>query len=116
SIISAPLAGFFTDHFGRRPTLVGSLLAAAVATALLGLLSAPPAIAGAALVLGLVTNAYRPPSNATVADLVVPARRAHAYGLIYWANNLGMAISLIVGGALAQYGYEKLFLADASAV
>jgi hypothetical protein len=31
--------------------------------------------------------------TAAVADLVPPERRAHAYGLVYWAINLGVSAS-----------------------
>lgn len=114
SIVASPVAGFLADHIGRRPTLVLSLVSSALATALLASLRAPAAIAAAVLLLGLVTNAFRPALYAMVADLVEPPHRPRAYGLLYWAINLGMAVSLVVGGLLASHGYVRLFMADAA--
>jgi MFS family permease len=48
-----------------------------------------------------------------VADVVAPADRARAYGLVYWAVNLGWAISLSVAGFVAERSMRALFLADA---
>lgn len=114
SIVAAPVAGLLADRLGRRPTLILSLVATALVTAVLGLLADPWAIAVDVLALGLVANAFRPPLNAMIADIVEPSQRPRAYGLVYWAVNLGMAIGLVGGGALAAFGYGKLFLADAA--
>jgi predicted MFS family arabinose efflux permease len=59
-------------------------------------------------------HAFRPALNAMVADLVDETHRPRAYGLLYWAINLGMALSLVAGGLIARYGYTRLFLADAA--
>ena len=48
-----------------------------------------------------------------VADLVPPADRPRAYGLLFWAINLGFSIAMVVGGVLAQRGFIWLFWADA---
>jgi MFS family permease len=48
-----------------------------------------------------------------VADLVPPAGRARAYGLLYWGVNLGFAGAASLGGALAERGFGLLFLIDA---
>ncbi len=113
SVLSGPVSGFAADRFGRRPVLLWSLGLSAAFTALLAALS-PWAIGPVVLGLGLVMSAYRPVANAVIADVVPPAERARAFGWIYWANNLGLAISLVGGGSLAAFGYRTLFLADAA--
>jgi MFS family permease len=114
TIPSGPITGMLADRLGRRPTLVLSLAAAAVLTAPLGGLTSPIAISAAVVVLGVVTNACRPVINTVVVDVVASEQRARAFGLIYWANNVGMAASMVLGGMLAASGYGKLFLADAA--
>ncbi len=114
TILAGPAAGSLADRIGRRPTLLASLVGAAALTALLGVLSSTTALAAVTLALGLVANAFRPVANATVADLVAPEERARAYGLLYWGNNAGLALSFVVGGTLASHGYAPLFLADAA--
>ncbi|HEY7725726.1 MAG TPA: MFS transporter [Anaeromyxobacteraceae bacterium] len=114
TVVSGPLAGFVADRAGRRPTMLFALCATAAVAALLGALSSPAALAAAVFAFGLVSNAYRPAASATVADVVPPPGRARAYGLLYWAHNLGLAVSAAAGGALAAGGYGKLFVADAA--
>jgi MFS family permease len=49
-----------------------------------------------------------------VADVVRPADRARAYGLLYWAINLGFAGASAFGGALAEHHFTALFVIDAA--
>jgi len=51
--------------------------------------------------------------NAAVADVIPPADRPRAYGLVYWAVNLALSVGLVIGGLLAERSYRALFLADA---
>ena len=114
TIPAGPLGGWLADRFGRRPTLIASLLCAAAFTALLPFLSHPALLAAGTLVLGVAVHAYFPASSAVVADVVRPERYADAYGLMYWERNLGVAVSFALGGALAAHGFDRLFLADAA--
>jgi MFS family permease len=52
--------------------------------------------------------------TAAVADLVPPADRARAYGLVYWAVNLGLSIGLVLAGLFAERNLALLFVADAA--
>ena len=65
------------------------------------------------VLLGLTSNAARPAFAAMVADVVPPADRVRAFGLNYWAINLGFATAAVVGGLLASTGYRTLFIGDA---
>ncbi len=114
AVVAGPLGGILADRLGRRPTMLLSLTGGAVAAGLLGFLRAPGAIAAAVFTLGVVGPLFRPAMQASVADLVPPEGRPRAYGLVYWAVNLGYAIAYAAGGALAQVSYLGLFLADAA--
>jgi MFS family permease len=48
-----------------------------------------------------------------VADVVAPADRQRAYGLLYWAINLGFAGAAAMGGALAEGHFFLVFVIDA---
>jgi len=113
SLLSQPFAGWLADHFGRRVTLSGSMIATAVTFIALGYTTSLQGITAAMLVLGLVVDAYRPASQALVADLVSPEDRPRAFGLLFWAVNLGFSIAMIAGGWLAQTGFTTLFWIDA---
>ncbi|MFF4778470.1 MDR family MFS transporter [Microtetraspora fusca] len=113
SLASQPVAGWMADRFGRRVTLAGSMIMTAVAFIALGYTTSVPGIVAGMFVLGIVIDAYRPASQALVADLVSPEDRPRAYGLIYWALNLGFSVAMIAGGWLAKTGFTTLFWIDA---
>ncbi|HUR06050.1 MAG TPA: MFS transporter, partial [Nonomuraea sp.] len=103
SLISQLLGGWLTDRIGRRATLSGGMLATAGAMLALGYSTSLAAIIGSMFLLGLVIDVYRPASNALVADLVSPVERPRAYGLLFWAINLGYAVGMTAGGWLSDH-------------
>lgn len=113
TIVSAIGGGALADRWGRRPTIVTSLTVTAMLTAPLGFISDPAAIAALVIVLGLTANVYRPAANAAVADLVPEEERVRAFGLLYWAENVGFSAAAVAGGVIASHSYGLLFLVDA---
>ncbi|MGH3375655.1 MAG: MDR family MFS transporter [Actinoallomurus sp.] len=113
SIISQFVGGVLADRIGRRATLTGGMLANAVAMVILGYVTAIPAVVVTVLFLGITIDMYRPASAALVADLVPSAERPRAFGLLFWAVNLGFAVAMVAGGMLARSGFIWLFWADA---
>lgn len=113
SLTSQIVAGWLADHLGRRATLAGGMVATAIAMIALGYSTSLPAIVAAMAVLGMVVDAYRPASQALVADLIPAHDRPRAFGLLFWAINLGFAVAMIAGGWLAQSGFMWLFWIDA---
>jgi MFS family permease len=47
--------------------------------------------------------------------LPCPRERIRAFGLLFWAANLGFSVSTVTGGVLAQHGYRLLFWLNAAA-
>jgi len=114
AIGGGPLGGALADRIGRRPTLVASLIAGGASMLVLGLVTGTATIAVAAATTGLLYEMYRPVVSATVADVVGTDDRPRAYGLIYWAVNLGASVAPLLGGLLAARSYRALFVADAA--
>ncbi len=113
SLVSAPVGGVLADRIGRRATMALGLTLGAAAMLHLGLARSPDHIAVAALLVGFFGELYRPAVWAAVADLVPPADRERAFGLVYWAINLGFSFAAILAGSLAARGYWLLFAGDA---
>ncbi len=113
SVIAGPVSGMLADRIGRRPTILLSLLGAAAAAGALAFLSSPLSVGLVVLLFGLTSQAVNAPFQAIVTDLVSPRMRPRAFGLAYWARNLGVSLSLLTGGFLASRGWALPFLADA---
>lgn len=113
SVVSQMLGGVLADRLGRRATLTGGMVATAAAMLALGYVTTTPVVVGVVFVLGVTIDMYRPAAQALVADLVGPADRARAYGLLFWAINLGFAVAMVVGGTLSRAGFSWLFWVDA---
>ena len=113
SVVSQLTGGLLADRIGRRTTLASSTVATGFAILALGYATGFAAIAAAAVLVGLTREMYRPASTAVVADVVSPEDRPRAFGLLYWAINLGWTFALLAGGALAQHGFIYLFWVDA---
>jgi MFS family permease len=102
------LGGWLGDRIGRRNTMLLGFVGAAVALAALGSADSLPEIWAAAVGVGLTIELFRPAGSAAVADL--PARqRIRAFGLLFWAANLGFSVATVLAGILAKHGYGLLF-------
>jgi MFS family permease len=114
SIVGAPLGGILADAVGRRRTIVASLVLTAAVTASLAFVTSPAPAAVLVTLLGVFVHLFRPAALAVVADVVPREDRVRAFGLNYWAVNLGIAVSAVLGGAIAERSFTGLFLADAA--
>jgi DHA1 family tetracycline resistance protein-like MFS transporter len=100
SMLAAPYWGRLSDRIGRRPVLMASTLAGALAYLWLGLadalwmLFAARALAGACAGNIAAAQAY-------IADVTPPEKRAKGMGLIGAAFGLGFIIGPALGGVLA---------------
>lgn len=110
--IAGPLGGFLADHVGRRVTMLVALGLGGAGMIALGFAHRLEVIAPGFFLIAVVVEMYRPGMQAAVADLVPPADRVRAFGLIYWVINLGFAIGLALGGVLAGISFKWLFIGD----
>src|SRR5437764_4731620 len=100
SMLAAPLWGRLSDRIGRRPVLMASMAAAALAYLWLGfagelwMLFAARAFAG--ICAGNIAAA-----QAYIADVTPPEKRARGMGMIGAAFGLGFIIGPALGGIVA---------------
>ncbi|MCE9577949.1 MAG: MFS transporter [Deltaproteobacteria bacterium] len=107
------VGGVLADRLGRRATLLLSLGGGAASMLALGFARAPSAIAVLVVVQGFTGELYRPAVAALIADIVPPVDRMLAYGLQYWAVNLGFSAAPVIAGLLARASFTLVFIGDA---
>ncbi|HEY9383154.1 MAG TPA: MFS transporter [Gemmatimonadales bacterium] len=112
-LLSSPVWGRFSDHYGRRPALLAGLLAEAVAFVIFGfantvwLLFLSRLIQGAGGGTTGVIQAY-------VTDTVTPANRTRALGWLSAATNLGVMLGPVIGSLAFHLGHKMPGLIAAS--
>lgn len=114
SLVGTLIGGGMADRFGRRFTMLISLLVGAGFLLVLGVSTELWALGLATFFTAMTSDAYRPASQALVADIVPKEHRIKAFGMQYWAINFGFAIASVIGGYMARRNFGALFIADAA--
>lgn len=99
-MLSAPVWGRLSDRVGRRPVLMVSMGAAALAYLWLGFASAMWMLFAARALAGICAGNIAA-ANAYVADVTPPEKRAHGMGMIGAAFGIGFIIGPALGGIVA---------------
>jgi len=113
SIVSSLIGGQLADRFGRKPIMLTALFGGAVMLLVMSVVQERWAFLAAVLALSLTMEMYRPAASAMIGDLVDTTQRPLAFSLMYIAFNLGFAVAAPIGGFLANYSFQLLFVADA---
>jgi MFS family permease len=110
--VAGPMGGFLADRVGRRLTMRVALGLGGAGMIALGFVHRIEILAPGLFAVALVSEMYRPAAQAAISDLVAPADRVRAFGLLYWVINVGFAIGLTIGGLLASKSFMLLFVCD----
>jgi MFS family permease len=117
-LVAVPVYGVLIDRFGSRRVQLATLVMSTCGS--LGLAVATHAVAAAAAtaVLGLGGAGMWPSSQALVAELVPSQTRGRYFSLSFLLLNLGIGGGGIAGAAVVRTGhpgtYQALFVADAA--
>lgn len=116
-ILGRLLGGSFSDSplWGRRRTLLLSALISAIASFILASANNFSTVVLGNLCLGLGVGLYWPATEAVVADLTTGNNRNQAYALTRLADNIGLQLGILLGGAVISTtgAYRALFVIDA---
>jgi MFS family permease len=108
-------AGWAADRFGTRPVMLASMIGLAVL--FMAFLIPLPAAAFIVIRLlqGCVFGAYWPAANGLVADVTEPKERGQAFGMMQSTNLAGMIVGPAVGGFIALFNLNVVFVVAAAA-
>ncbi|MFI9269765.1 MFS transporter [Kitasatospora sp. NPDC052896] len=102
-LVALLAAGTLSDHLGRRPVLVGALLAEAAAMALFATAQGVPTLIAARILQGLATGVATSAAGAALLDFEDPDRPGRATLANSTTPVAGMAAGVLVSTALTQY-------------
>ncbi len=94
--------GVLSDHWGRRPLIVGGMALQGLALAAIPLVRGEAAWLGTAVALGLGTALVYPTLLAAVGDVAHPSWRASAVGVYRLWRDLGYAVGALLAGVVAD--------------
>jgi MFS family permease len=110
---AAFIGGHLADTFGRRKTIVLSMVLAAVSMLLLSQARTLSAIVLLTGLASLTGELYLPACSALLADLVPEHRRVTAYAAYRLSFNAGWAFGPAAAAFLAAHSFLWLFVGDA---
>lgn len=105
----SPVLGRLSDHFGRRPILLISLLGLGVDYFFQALAPTLAWLFVGRIIAGMCGASFTT-ATAYIADISVPEKRAQNFGLIGVAFGLGFIIGPAIGGIFSQWGVRVPFI------
>lgn len=108
------LGGYLTDHIGRKPTILISLIGNGLTIIALGMVDHLSGILLCAGLTGLASGLYPPAANALIVDVVNEDMRPTAFATVRLAVNAGFACGAALAGFLMAGPLWILFAADAA--
>ncbi|MGW3327445.1 MFS transporter [Streptomyces virginiae] len=100
SVAGSLAGGVLADRTGARGAILVSQFTAIGACAVLAAVDRPAVLGAAAFLAGCASTLHKPAGTVVVAQALPRSEHVRAFGLLYWASNIGAAISPAVSGLL----------------
>ncbi|WP_030902602.1 MFS transporter [Streptomyces sp. NRRL S-515] len=111
SVAGSLAGGVLADRTGARGAILVSQVTAIGACAVLAAVAQPAVLGVAAFLAGCASTLHKPAGTVVVAQALPEGEHVRAFGLLYWASNIGAAISPAVSGfLLSASGYWLIAL------
>jgi MFS family permease len=114
ALFAAPLSGKLTDRLGSFFVMRASLFLTPLMLLLFPHFKSFPAIITCTLIWSIFNESFRPASSVAFTSMTSEMERKQAFVLQRLAINLGMSIGPPVGGILAFYSFQWIFIVNAS--
>lgn len=112
SILGAAAGGKLTDVFGFRPVQIFSSLIGGAFFLVFSQVSHFTTLCILAVVISFFYDAFRPANFTAIAAYAAPGKETRSYSLNRLATNVGWAVGVSMGGIIASYNYQLLFIVD----
>ncbi|ANE45059.1 multidrug transporter [Paenibacillus swuensis] len=107
--VFSPIAGDWSDKYGRKKMIVGGLLLFSLGNLIFALAETIPMLYVARLVGGIGAAAMIPSMMAYVADITTQEDRGKGMGMLGAAMSFGFVVGPGLGGILAEFGLRMPF-------
>jgi predicted MFS family arabinose efflux permease len=112
SIMGATAGGKLTDMLGFRSVQIFSAIIGGLFFIFFSTVTNFHTLCLLTVVISFFSEAFRPANFAAIATYAAPGTQTRSYSLNRLATNLGWAFGSSVGGIVASYNYQLLFIAD----
>ncbi|WP_265565364.1 MFS transporter [Streptomyces hygroscopicus] len=115
AVAGTVLGGELTSRLGSRNTIVTAMGGSAVLVFLIPWLAGPgayPVLLGLVVLLGLMTQSYRPAASALLSELMPDEYRVMGFSMLRIAMNIGAAAGPLLAAGLIQIDWNLLFWVD----
>jgi MFS family permease len=113
AVAGSYLGGWLSDRIGSTLTQTFSLVTSGFVFLVFLLLDSAAEITTGAFLLSLCAESFRPAVMTEMTHRTPPELAARAFASLRLAVNVGMGIGPAIGGLLALYDYDWLFIVDA---
>ena len=112
SLLGAVAGGKFTDVIGFRAVQIFSTLIGGAFFIFFSTVRHFETLCFLTLVISFFSESFRPANFAAIASYANPGTETRSYSLNRLATNLGWAVGSSIGGIIASYNYQLLFIVD----
>lgn len=102
STVALPLAGKFSDVYGRKRLLIGGMVWFVLSSVLCGLAQSMGQLIAFRALQGIGAGVMQAAANTTIADIYPPIRRGRAIGFVSMTSVLASIIGPVLGGYLTD--------------
>jgi len=112
AIVGAVVGGRMTDRIGFRPVQIVASLLSGVFFLLFAWLKDFEVLCVLALIISFFSEAFRPANYTAIAAYAHPNTETRSYSLNRLATNIGWAAGVSMGGLIAAFDYQLLFVVN----
>ena len=112
ALIGSYLGGWLSDKISARRVQLLSLITSGIGFIIISFITSTVFIAGMMLLLGMLSESFRPANATAIAEVCPPLLRARGFALNRLAVNLGITFGPAIGGFLATVDYKLIFWVD----
>lgn len=112
AIAGAAAGGKFTDLFGFRPVQIVAALMSGSFFLVFALIEDFTWLCVLAVIISFFSEAFRPANYTAIAAYAAKGTETRSYSLNRLATNIGWALGVSMGGIIASFNYNLLFVID----